>query len=69
MDGIVTATIHIQGYRTSLWVGRAVDAHQQWNYYKRMATQAFIRTIDRCIRETTLTLVKADAIHEVSDIK
>jgi hypothetical protein len=69
MDGSVTATIHIHGYGTSLWIGRAVDTHQQWNYYKRMATQAFIETIDRCIRETTLTLVGADAIHDVSDVE
>jgi hypothetical protein len=68
LDGAITCTIHIQEYGTSLWVGRAVESYMQSNYYKRMAASAFIETIDRCIRETTLTLVDAAAIHDVADI-
>lgn len=68
LDGHISSTIHIQEYGTSLWVGRAVELHSQSNYYKRMAEIAFIEVVDRCIRETTLTLVDAVAIHEVADI-
>jgi len=68
LDGSVTSTIHIQEYGTSLWVGRALESTSQWNYYKRMATSAFIETIDRCIKDTTLTMVDAAAIHDVADI-
>jgi len=68
LDGLITSTIHIQEYGTSLWVGRAVESYSQSNYYKRMAASAFIETVDRCIRETTLTMVDAAAIHDVSDI-
>ena len=68
LDGSITSTIHIQAYGTSLWVGRAVEAFRQRNYYKRMAASAFVETIDRCIRETTLTMVDVTAIHKVEDI-
>jgi hypothetical protein len=68
LDGSITSTIHMQEYGTSLWVGRALESSSQWNYYKRMAASAFIETIDRCIRETTLTMVDTDAIHSVEDI-
>ena len=68
LDGMIISTIHIQEYGTSLWIGRAVESYSQSNYYKRMAASAFIETIDRCIRETTLTLVDAAAIHDVADI-
>jgi len=68
MDGSIMSTIHIQEYGTSLWIGRALEASSQHNYYKRMAASAFVETIDRCIRETTLTMVDATAIHDIEDI-
>jgi hypothetical protein len=68
LDGSITSTIHLQEYGTSLWIGRALEASSQYNYYKRMAASAFVETIDRCIRETTLTMVDAAAIHAVEDI-
>jgi hypothetical protein len=68
LDGSITTTIHIQSYGTSLWIGRALEASRQWNYYKRMAASAFVETTDRCVRETTLTMVDAASIHDVEDI-
>ena len=68
LDGTITCTIHTLEYGTSLWVGRALESYSQANYYKRMAASAFIETIDRCIRETTLTMVDAAALHDVKDI-
>lgn len=68
LDGTITSTIHIQEYGTSLWIGRAVESYAQSNYYKRMAASAFIGTIDRCIRDTVLTMVEASAMHDVTDI-
>jgi hypothetical protein len=68
LDGTITATIHIQEYGTSLWIGRAIDSYSQSNYYKRMAASAFVETIDRCIRETVLTMVDASAVRTVTDI-
>lgn len=68
LDGEIVCTIHIQEYGVSLWIGRAVESYYQSNYYKRMAASAFIESVDRCIRETTLTMVDATAIHNVQDI-
>jgi hypothetical protein len=68
LDGAITSTIHIQRYGTSLWIGRAVESYAQSNYYKRMAASAFLLTVDRCIRETVLTMVDASAVHDVSDV-
>jgi hypothetical protein len=68
LDVSIACTIHIQEYGTSLWVGRAAASFKQSNYYKRMAASAFIITIDRCIRETILSVVGAEAIHDVTDI-
>ncbi len=67
LDGTVVVTVHFQEYGTSLWIGRAVEAYASSNYYKRMATSAFVVTIDRCIRETALALVGAAALRDVSD--
>ena len=70
LDGTMISTIHIQEYGTSLWIGRAFDAQSAtWNYYKRMALSAFLRTVDRCIRETILTMVDETAIHDVEDVR
>ena len=68
LDGVITTTIHLQEYGTSLWIGRAVESYAQSNYYKRMAASAFVETIDRCIRDAILTLVESTAIRDVSDI-
>jgi hypothetical protein len=68
LDGEITTTIHVQEYGTSLWIGRAAESSKQYNYYKRMASGAFVETVDRCIAETTLTLVDASAIRSVSDM-
>jgi hypothetical protein len=68
MDGPIVCSIHIQEYGTSLWIGRAVQSYEESNYYKRMAASAFVVTIDRCIRDTLLTMVKESAIHYVADI-
>ena len=68
LDGIITTTIHIQEYGTSLWIGRAVESYAQSNYYKRMPASAFVETIDRCIRDAILTLVESSAIRDVTDI-
>lgn len=67
LDGNIMATIHIQEYGSSLWVGRAVEPTYQWNYYKRMAASAFAITVDRCIRDTILTMTTAEAVHDVVD--
>lgn len=67
LDGSITTTIHFQEYGTSLWIGRAVESYAQSNYYKRMAARAFLETIDRCIRETILTMVESSAVREVPD--
>lgn len=68
LDSPILSTIHIQEYGTSLWVGRALESARQWNYYKRMAASAFVETVDRCIRETILTMVDESALHGVSDV-
>jgi hypothetical protein len=67
LDGDVISTIHFQEYGTSLWVARAVEVGSAWNYYKRMAARAFIESIDRCIRETALTMVDLSALRDVED--
>lgn len=68
LDGTTISTIHIQEYGTGLWVGRAIDGNAwRWNYYKRMATGAFIETVDRCIRDALLSIVEESALHSVSD--
>jgi len=68
LDSSTVSTIHIQEYGTGLWVGRAIEGNAwRWNYYKRMAASAFIETIDRCIQETLLSIVNANALHRVSD--
>lgn len=69
LDGKVVSTIHIQEYGSSLWVGRAILAVSHWNYYKRMAAVAFVLTIDRCIRETVLTMADESAIHIAIDFR
>ena len=68
LDGTIVITIHIQQYGSSLWIGRAAVSYSQSNYYKRMAASAFLETVDRCVRETTLTMVDETAMHEVSDV-
>ena len=68
LDGRITTTIHIQPYGTSLWIGRAAEQAQAWNYYKRMAGSSFISTVDRCIKETILGMVESDAMHSVKDV-
>jgi hypothetical protein len=68
LDGTITSTIHMQEYGTSLWIGRAAESYSQSNYYKRMAASAFIGTVDRCIRDTLLTMVEESAMHDVTDI-
>lgn len=68
LDGTITATIHLQEYGTSLWVGRAVEAYSQSNYYKRMAASAFVETIDRCIRDALSTMVMDSLVRDVADI-
>ena len=67
LDGNVMITIHLQEYGSSLWIGRAVDSIKQWNYYRRMAASAFVETVDRCIKETILTMVDPSAIRDVRD--
>lgn len=67
LDGTINATIHIQEYGTSTWIGRAVEAYSTYNYYKRMAASAFVWTIDECIREAILTISNADAVRDVGD--
>lgn len=67
MDGDITATIHVQEYGTSLFVGRAVAAWKQRNYYKRMASVAFLWTVDECIEEALVTIAGREAMHELRD--
>lgn len=69
LDGIIIITIHIQQYGSSLWIGRAIESFSQSNYYKRMASSAFMETVDRCIQEATLTMVNAEAMHKVHDTR
>jgi hypothetical protein len=53
LDGIVTCTVHVMDYGTSLFVGIAFSTtFLTDNYYKRMATVSFLETIDRCVYET-----------------
>lgn len=56
MDGSITSTIHVQEYGTSLFVGRAVESYKQSNYYKRMASTAFLNVVDRSIAAALLSL-------------
>jgi len=67
MDGDITATVHVQEYGTSLFVGRAVAAWKQRNYYKRMASSAFLLTVDGCIELALSAVAELDAIHELRD--
>ncbi|GIK42404.1 MAG: hypothetical protein BroJett011_62370 [Chloroflexota bacterium] len=67
LDGNIMATIHIQEYGSGLMIGRAVDPPAQWNYYKRMAAGAFTETIDRCIRETILSMAAEEEVRTVTD--
>jgi len=69
LDGRIMATVHIQPYGTSLWVGRAVEQFGASNYYKRMAGMAFLWTVDRCIKETVLTMAAVEAMHSVEDVE
>ena len=50
MDGKFVATIHVQEYGASLFVGRAAESYKLTNYYKRMAATAFLESVDRTIR-------------------
>jgi hypothetical protein len=68
LDGKVNVTIHLQPFGSYLWVGRAVDG--SWirdNYYKRMATQAFLDTVDHAIVETLEALGHGGKIKAVRD--
>lgn len=67
MDGTITTTVHVQEYGTSLFVGMAAESYKQTNYYKRMASAAFLETVERCIRETLESIAGASALHSVSD--
>ncbi len=67
MDGDITATIHVQEYGTSLFIGRAVAAWKQRNYYKRMASAAFLATVDRCVEEALETIAGRASMHELKD--
>lgn len=69
MDGKITCTIHIQEYGTSLWIGRAVESYRQSNYYKRMASAAFMSAVDGCIADTISDFAEAEAAVQVTDIK
>ena len=68
MDGVIQATIHVQEYGTSLWVGRAAESYRQTNYYKRMAAAAFLETVDRCILETIQSVSGEKAVRVVLDV-
>jgi hypothetical protein len=68
LDGRVNVTIHVQPFGSVLWVGRAVDG--SWirdNYYKRMATRAFLETVDRTILETLESVADGRTIREIKD--
>lgn len=67
MDGDITATVHIQEYGTSLFVGRAIAAWKQRNYYKRMASAAFLSTVDRCVEEALERIAGKEALHSLRD--
>jgi len=67
MDGDITATVHIQEYGTSLFVGRAVAAFKQRNYYKRMASAAFLWTVDMCVEEALTVIAGKEAMHLLKD--
>lgn len=49
IDGTLKATIHIQEFGTSLFIGRASELSSNDNYYKRMAYSAFVGVIDHNI--------------------
>lgn len=67
MDGDIVATVHVQEYGTSLFVGRATESYKQTNYYKRMAASAFLATVDRCIRETIEAIAGAASVRAVGE--
>ena len=64
----MTTTIHVQPDGTSRFVGRAVES-SWWtdNYYKRMATAAFLETIDRIILETLVEANEGRPVRLVAD--
>jgi hypothetical protein len=60
-------TIHVMKYGTRLFVARASVSRARTTYGRRMASTALLETVDRCIRETTLSMVAADHVHSVRD--
>ncbi|MFN0146540.1 MAG: hypothetical protein ACKVT1_08525 [Dehalococcoidia bacterium] len=67
MDGDITVTVHVQEYGTSLFVGRAVATWKQRNYYKRMASSAFLLTVDGCIEEALEVIAGRASMHSLKD--
>jgi hypothetical protein len=68
MDGTVTSTVHVQEYGANLFIGRAIET-RSWtdNYYKRMATAAFLDTLDLCIQETITSIAGSHSVRAITE--
>jgi len=67
LDGTIECTIHIQDYGSSLFIGVAAQKpDERDNYYKRMATMAFIESIERVVVGTIMGLTTEDTVHAVT---
>lgn len=66
IDGEVLATVHAMDYGTALFVGIAFAAVKTLgNYYKRMASVAFLETIDRCVIAAFATIAKGKQVRSI----
>jgi hypothetical protein len=68
LDGKTTTTIHVQPFGDALWVGRAGES--KWfsdNYYKRMASIAFLEVVDRSIADVLQSLSAGQRVVEVRE--